>query len=369
MAENTEGRYVYSGDDPLDETKVFPRSYSPEDIQNAQRNASRQDLHGFDVNVETQDYDEEYHYMQQNPQYARAQEQRYQQPSPQPAYSQPVYQQPAYQQPRQQPVYSQPAPRRTSAPHKTRKKGHFFSKLFIFCLIVALIAAGAFAIGEFTKSQQDRLAEFEGTWQLERVDGGNANPLVSFGSTALLGTTGAGSNMTFGIKDGRAQISTFGIHSEYSFTLDGNEATLTPDDGGTPSTATVFLGKLQVKDASGTTSIYNKTSNDYTFLEGDNPVDVDALKETLGSLADKTGQVGQEALENIDIDALAEQLQNADPEALQHVLGDINPAEVLSGNVNIDDPELQNLIDSVDISSVLGGEIPEDIESYLPQQE
>ena len=264
-------------------------------------------------------------------------------------YQRQGYSQPGYQQPRQAPSGGG----RTSQP---RRKKRILPKILGLIVLAALIAGGAFLIGEFVKGEQQRLAEFEGTWQLENVEGSSSNPVIAAGSSLLLGTTGAGSNLTFGIKDGRAQMVSFGIHKEYNFALDGSEATLTPDDGSTASKASVFFGKLRIADPSGRTYTYKKLSDDYVFVEGDNPtVDTESLKQTLENVAGMAGSAGAEFMEDVDIDELGRQLEQADPEVIQEFIGEINADDLLNGNISIDDPSLKEFVDSIDLSSILGG--------------
>jgi len=166
-----------------------------------------------------------------------------------------------------------------------------------------------------------------------------------------------------GIANGRAQMSAFGIMKGYSFELDGKDAVFKDAEGRIKLTANMQLGHMVVTDTSGVSTVYRKTSDIYVLAdEQTNNVDTTALEGVANMLMDVSGfSTDIEVFDIVDEQALAEHLQNVDPETLQQVIGSIDMGAAASGDyeniIDIDNPAVQELIESVGAEAAADGEL------------
>lgn len=221
---------------------------------------------------------------------------------------------------------------------------------------VALAFAVLFGLGVF-KTPEERLADFRGTWHIEALTN-DVHPLSSLvGSHLAVGTAGINQQMKIGILDGKAQLVVLGNPEDFTAALQGDKLVMTSTEDGDAFEAAVMFGKLFLTDkAAGTTAVYSKIADIYTWQEQMEVEDVHALMETAASIGQMAGADTSQMEEYVSAEELAYHLDRADPSSVQQALSNIDMTAIVSGHpenaIDIKDPAVKEVVSSVDVDAI-----------------
>ena len=129
------------------------------------------------------------------------------------------------------------------------------------------------------------------------------------------------------------------MHKDYAFAIDKDTCTFTAVDG-TKLEGRLIFGHLVVKDG-GTMTLYEKISDSYTPITGDNKPDIDAILDIAAKVASSAGDTGSQALEmlsQVDRTQLEQYLKGTDPSKIQEMIGEMDPqavVDLVTGSKNV----------------------------------
>lgn len=222
-----------------------------------------------------------------------------------------------------------------------RKKKHPFLKFLGVVALVAAIAFAALTVMNLVKTDEQRMAEYTGTWQVKA--GGNAgHPVTSvLGSLFVSNAGDVSKNVTIGIVGDQAQLNTFGVYKNYAFSFDKDHAKMAPADGNFPMEGDLVLGFLVITDGNGSAVVYEKVSDSYSLkTQEDSVLDADALLKSANEISETLGGYGKDLLQTIRPEDLQRTLDNVnvDPQQLQQLLSNLNPETVAQWVETLDNP-------------------------------